>query len=100
MSKSRWPCGSPCFLDWLLQTFARTKEVCVVRIPDDVTFEKVARIPVIFCTALYCLVDIAKLQEGESVLIHAAAGGVGQAAIMLAQNIGAEIFATVSSEEK
>lgn len=82
------------------QTFARTKEVCVVRIPDDVTFEKVARIPVIFCTALYCLVDIAKLQEGESVLIHAAACGVGQAAIMLAQNIGAEIFATVSSEEK
>jgi NADPH:quinone reductase-like Zn-dependent oxidoreductase/SAM-dependent methyltransferase len=82
------------------QTFARTKEVCVVRIPNDVAFEKAAGIPVIFCTALYCLVDIAKLRKGESVLIHAAAGGVGQAAIMLAQNIGAEIFATVSSEEK
>jgi NADPH:quinone reductase-like Zn-dependent oxidoreductase/SAM-dependent methyltransferase len=82
------------------QTFARTKELCVVKIPDDVTFEKAAGIPVIYCTAIYCLVDIAKLQKGESVLIHAAAGGVGQAAIMLAQNIGAEIFATVSSEEK
>lgn len=82
------------------QSFARTKEVCVARIPDDVTFEKAAGIPVIYCTAIYCLTDIAKLQKGESVLIHAAAGGVGQAAIMLAQNIGAEIFATVSSEEK
>lgn len=82
------------------QTFARTTEASVARIPGNMTLEKAAGMPVIFCTAYYCLVDIARLQRGESVLIHAAAGGVGQAAIMLAQNIGAEIFATVSTEEK
>ncbi|KAF8850740.1 hypothetical protein BDZ45DRAFT_184816 [Acephala macrosclerotiorum] len=81
-------------------TFARTKEACVAGIPDEITFEKAAGMPVIYCTALYCLVDIARLQRGESILIHAATGGVGQAAITLAQNIGAEIFATISSEEK
>ena len=82
------------------QTFARTTDAAVARIPKNMTFEKAAGIPVIFCTAYYCLVYIARLQKGESILIHAAAGGVGQAAIMLAQSIGAEIFATVSTEEK
>ena len=64
------------------------------------TFSEAASIPVIFCTAYYCLVTVAHLQRGESILIHAAAGGVGQAAIMIAQMIGAEIYATVGNDQK
>jgi NADPH:quinone reductase-like Zn-dependent oxidoreductase len=54
----------------------------------------------VFATAYYSLFDIGRLLKGETVLIHAAAGGVGQAAIMLCQMIGAEIFATVGSTAK
>lgn len=72
----------------------------VVPIPNDMSFAEAASIPAVFCTAYYSLVTIARLQRGESVLIHAAAGGVGQAAIMISQMIGAEIYATVGSEEK
>ncbi|KAJ5782785.1 hypothetical protein N7457_004559 [Penicillium paradoxum] len=64
------------------------------------SFEVAATIPVVFCTAYYSLVDLGKLQAGERVLIHAGAGGVGQAAIMVAQMIGADIFVTVGSLEK
>lgn len=64
------------------------------------SFEVAATIPVVYCTAFYSLVDLANLRKGESVLIHAAAGGVGQAAIILSQMIGAEIFCTVGSLSK
>ena len=82
------------------QSFARTIDAAVAQIPPELSFEKAAGIPVTACTAYYCLVDLAKLSKGESILIHAAAGGVGQAAVMLAQHMGAEVFATVSTEEK
>jgi acyl transferase domain-containing protein/acyl carrier protein len=59
-----------------------------------------ASIPTIFLTAYYALVNVAHLQKGETVLIHAAAGGVGLAAIQVAQWLGANIIATVGSEEK
>jgi NADPH:quinone reductase-like Zn-dependent oxidoreductase len=81
-------------------THARTVDKAVVALPDEVSFEEAAGMPVTTCTAYYSLVDLARLSKGESVLIHAAAGGVGQAAIMLAQHLGANIFATVSTEEK
>jgi acyl transferase domain-containing protein/acyl carrier protein len=59
-----------------------------------------ASIPTIFLTAFYALNDVAHLRKGEAVLIHAAAGGVGLAAIQVAQWLGATIIATVGSEEK
>lgn len=70
------------------------------RIPDEVTFEEAASIPMVFITAYQSLYESANLSEGESVLIHAATGGVGQAAIMLAQHRRAEIFVTVGTEAK
>lgn len=85
------------------ETFSTTLEcnaLNAIRIPDEMTFPDGASIPAIFCTAYYSLVTIARLRQGESVLIHAAAGGVGQAAIMIAQTIGAEIYATVGHETK
>ena len=72
----------------------------VGRIPDEMAFETGASIPIAFITAYHSLFDLACLKKGETILIHSATGGVGQAAIMLAQNIGAEIFATVGSKEK
>ncbi|MEH2102375.1 MAG: type I polyketide synthase [Nostoc sp.] len=55
-----------------------------------------ATIPAAFVTAFYALHDLAKINRGQRILIHAAAGGVGQAAIQIAQLAGAEIFATAS----
>lgn len=72
----------------------------VVPIPDEMTFEVAASIPLVFTTAYYSLHDVARLRQGETVLIHAAAGGVGQAAIQIAKFIDAEIFITVGSKEK
>ncbi|KAL2829478.1 hypothetical protein BDW59DRAFT_159066 [Aspergillus cavernicola] len=70
------------------------------RIPDDLSFEMAATLPMVYITAYYSLMDVARLEEGESVLIHAASGGVGQAAIQLAKHTKARIFATVGSQEK
>lgn len=81
-------------------TYARCRETSVYPIPADLSFEEAASIPVVFCTAYYGLFDLANLQSGERVLIHAGAGGVGQAAIMLARLVGADVFVTVGSSEK
>ena len=64
--------------------------------PDSFTFTEAATIPVTFLTAYYTLSHLAQLQPGEKVLIHAAAGGVGLAAIQIAQQIGASVWATAS----
>lgn len=68
-------------------TYTRCLGTSAQKIADDLSFEIAATIPVIFCTAYYSLFDLANLRKGERVLIHAAAGGVGQAAIQLAQII-------------
>ncbi|MBI0575582.1 hypothetical protein F6Q01_24630, partial [Pectobacterium parmentieri] len=64
------------------------------RLPDDWTFAQAAGIPIALLTAYYALTQLAALRQGERVLIHAAAGGVGQAAIQLAHHLGEEVFAT------
>ena len=65
--------------------------------PEFITYEAAATIPVTFLTAYYTLVYLAQLQPGEKVLIHAAAGGVGLAAIQIARQLGVEIYATAST---
>ena len=72
----------------------------VVPKPAGVSFEEAATLAVPFVTAWFCLRHVAKLARGERVLIHAAAGGVGQAAVQIAQYVGAEVFATAGSPEK
>lgn len=81
-------------------TFGRIDQQTVVKLPDSLSFEIAAGLPVVYATVLYGLREIGRLAKGEKVLIHAAAGGVGQAAIHYAKHVGAEIFATVSSPEK
>ncbi|KAJ4392595.1 hypothetical protein N0V85_006934 [Neurospora sp. IMI 360204] len=71
-----------------------------VKIPEEMTFETAASLPTQYVAAYVSLYDTARLQKGESVLIHAATGGVGQAAVMMAQRVGADVFVTVGTEEK
>ncbi|KAM0233339.1 hypothetical protein ACHAP5_010426 [Fusarium lateritium] len=73
---------------------------CCHVIPDDMTFADAASIPLVWSTVYYSLITIARLQKGESILIHSAAGAVGQASIMLARHLGAEIFVTCGNEAK
>jgi acyl transferase domain-containing protein len=68
-----------------------TDQRAVVRIPAGLSFVQAAGIPIVFLTAYYGLFELARLQGGERVLIHAAAGGVGMAAVQLAQHVGAEM---------
>ncbi len=69
------------------------------RIPDGLTLEQAATVPAVFLTAWYALHDIAKLKRGERLVVHAAAGGVGMAAVQLAHWIGADVLATASSSK-
>jgi len=72
----------------------------VIKKPDNMTFEEAASVPSIFLTAHHALVELARLKSGERVLIHAATGGVGMAALQVAQRTGAEIYATAGSDAK
>lgn len=65
-------------------------------LPEAVLSEDAATLPLAFSTALYGLLHLAGLRRGQRVLIHAAAGGVGMAAVQVAQQVGAEVFATAS----
>lgn len=83
-----------------LQTRTRVPQDLLVKIPDSMSLEEAASIPVVFVTAYFCLYEVARLKAGETILVHAAAGGTGQAVIQLAKHLGAEVYATVSSREK
>ena len=79
-----------------LSSFITTRAELVVPQPKQMNSKEAATIPLVFSTAYYGLHHLAKIQPGDRVLIHAAAGGVGQAAVQIAQLAGAEIFATAS----
>ncbi|MEV4007102.1 acyltransferase domain-containing protein [Actinomadura sp. NPDC049753] len=72
----------------------------VAPMPPGWTFTRAASVPIVFATAYQCLVEIAGLRRGESVLIHAATGGVGLAALHLARHLGAEVYATASPRKQ
>ena len=72
----------------------------VCAIPEGLDFEQAATLPIAYLTVCYALSHVARLQKGERILIHSAAGGVGLAAVHWARHCGAEIFATAGSEEK
>ncbi|KAL2818527.1 hypothetical protein BDW59DRAFT_165475 [Aspergillus cavernicola] len=77
------------------------EDMAVIKIPNnELSFEDAAAIPVAYGTAWLTLNRISRLQPGESVLIHSGAGGTGQAAIQVAQYLGATVFTTVSSRAK
>lgn len=73
---------------------------CVSHRPSQLTALQSAAIPVVYVTAWYSLCYLARMARGETVLIHSAAGGVGCAAIQLAQRAGAAVIATAGTKEK
>ena len=86
--------------DYSFASRVRVSRALASIMPDSMTFEVGASIMSVFTTSYYCLHQAARLQRNESILIHSAAGGVGQACIQLAKLVGAEIFVTVGSQAK
>ena len=83
-----------------LGPYVLTDARLVVPIPEGMTFEEAATIPIVFLTVEIALCQMAKLRAGDTVLIHSAAGGVGLAALQAANAIGARVIATAGSECK
>ncbi|KAI1748153.1 PKSKA1 [Xylaria castorea] len=84
-----------CFANRVTAPFRR-----VHKIPDQMSFEEAATLCAVYLTSIYSLIDLASIGPGKRVLIHSAAGGVGIAAIQLAQYAGADIFVTVGTPQK
>ena len=70
------------------------------KLPEGLSYEEGASLPVVLYTAYYALIYKAQLRAGETVLIHAGAGGVGCMGLQIAKAAGARVITTVSSEEK
>jgi len=79
---------------------AIARRALVVRKPETLSFADAAAQSIAYLTADYCLREVAQVRRGERVLIHAAAGGVGLAAVYLCMRAGAEVLATAGSERK
>ncbi|MBI2305199.1 MAG: zinc-binding dehydrogenase [Chloroflexi bacterium] len=78
----------------------RVPAVNIISMPENLTFEEAAAIPLVFLTAWHMLVGRAHIQPGEDVLVQAAGSGVGSAAIQVAKLWGARVITTASSDEK
>jgi mycoketide-CoA synthase len=77
-------------------TIATTDQRLLINVPAGWSHTAAATASVVFATAYYALVDLADVKPGQRVLVHAAAGGVGMAAVQLARHLGFEVFATAS----
>jgi NADPH:quinone reductase-like Zn-dependent oxidoreductase/acyl carrier protein len=87
--------GPGCFSD-----FACLNQDLVSAIPPGLTYAQAASIPVAFTTAYDCLTNLAALESGETILVHAVTGGVGSAAAQVAHHLGARVFGTAGTEAK
>ncbi|XP_063632471.1 fatty acid synthase-like [Cydia splendana] len=83
-----------------LATTVLTDESFTWEVPAQWSLEEAATVPVAYATAYYALVVRGRMQRGESVLVHAGAGGVGQAAIAVALHAGCTVYTTVGSTAK
>jgi acyl transferase domain-containing protein/NADPH:quinone reductase-like Zn-dependent oxidoreductase/short-subunit dehydrogenase len=83
-----------------LATHVNVRADYAAQLPAGISVAEAASLPVAFLTTLFGLHHLGRMKSGDRVLIHAAAGGVGLAAVQLAQRAGAEIFATAGSPEK
>jgi acyl transferase domain-containing protein/acyl carrier protein len=89
-----------CLCGAALGSHVAVREELAVKKPKSWSFEQAAGVPVAYVTAYYTLKQVGRLGQGERVLIHAAAGGVGLAAVEVSKWLGAEIYGTAGSEEK
>ncbi|KAI1776601.1 fatty acid synthase S-acetyltransferase [Hypoxylon cercidicola] len=89
-----------CLKNQAYSTYIISKNKYCVRIPDRLSFDEAASMLMPYVTSIHSLINIGRLEKGQSVLIHSACGGVGLGAIQIAKMVGADIYATVSNEEK
>lgn len=82
------------------QEYINVESRQVHKLSDKIAFEQAACIPIAYVTAWHMLVEKAKLQSGQTVLIHAAGSGVSVACIQIAKKLGAQVFVTSTSEDK
>ncbi|WP_226581600.1 NADP-dependent oxidoreductase [Halobacillus litoralis] len=80
--------------------YTAVDEHLLAHIPENVSFEEAAAVPLAGLTAWQCLVDFSDIKEGDKVLIHAGSGGVGHYAIQIAKNMGAYVATTASGKNK
>ncbi|KAH8721497.1 polyketide synthase PksD [Phaeosphaeriaceae sp. PMI808] len=83
-----------------MRMYPRAEESAVVKLADSVSFEEACAVISPTVTAWYSLIEVARLQAGDKILIHAASGATGQLAIQIAKMVGAEVFATVGYDHK
>ncbi|CAP96413.1 Pc21g15160 [Penicillium rubens Wisconsin 54-1255] len=76
-----------------------SEKLCA-KVSDDLPLEEAATMPCVFSTVIHSLLNVARIEKGQSVLIHSGAGGVGQAAIQISQHVGAIVYTTVGDKEK
>ncbi|WP_328984931.1 SDR family NAD(P)-dependent oxidoreductase [Thiorhodovibrio winogradskyi] len=98
----RFAVGDPvlCYAPASFGSMITTSTASVAHKPQHWSYAQAATVPAVFFTVHYALIHLARVQQGERVLIHGAAGGVGIAAIQYARHLGAEIFATAGTQEK
>ncbi|MES2476327.1 MAG: SDR family NAD(P)-dependent oxidoreductase [Verrucomicrobiota bacterium] len=83
-----------------LATHTLARAADMRKMPDNLSYEEAATLPVVFMTAWYALHDVARMRAGESILVHAGAGGVGMAAIQIAHHLGCDVIASAGSPTK
>ncbi|KAF1830190.1 hypothetical protein BDW02DRAFT_633855 [Decorospora gaudefroyi] len=84
----------------MLTTLLIAHEIMCVKIPDSLDFIQAATMFTVYGTVQQSLITVGQLKKGDTLLIHSACGGVGLAAIQIAQMVGAKVFATVGNEVK
>jgi NADPH:quinone reductase-like Zn-dependent oxidoreductase/surfactin synthase thioesterase subunit/SAM-dependent methyltransferase/acyl carrier protein len=80
--------------------YTYAKECHVLKADGALSMREHAGLPIVYLTAYYSIVHLCRLQPGEKILVHSAAGGVGIAAVQIAKALGAEVYATAGSDEK
>ncbi|MEO5715206.1 MAG: SDR family NAD(P)-dependent oxidoreductase [Luteolibacter sp.] len=83
-----------------LATHTLARAADMRKMPDNLSYEEAATLPVVFMTAWYALNNVARMTAGETILVHAGAGGVGMAAIQIAHHLGADVIASAGSPTK
>jgi NADPH:quinone reductase-like Zn-dependent oxidoreductase len=87
-------------LDGFAREFVTMPARLVIPVPDGVSFEEAACAPIAFGTVQHMLFDNARLEPGETVLVHAGGSGIGTAAIRMAKAIGCTVITTVGDDDK
>ncbi|KAM3083535.1 hypothetical protein ACMFMG_004183 [Clarireedia jacksonii] len=81
-------------------TFVRASSEFFFKIPEETSFEAATSIPMAYCSAYYGLHEVGRVTSGDTILVHGATSALGQAAINIAQSLGAAVYSTAGSTEQ